>query len=131
MTMVNPATIGLAQKLAAHSADVLALAQTAPHVTGLFAQGKKMKAQMASTMMKQQIISFSSGALVATLVGVLALKFGRKPAFGEVSQHDDENPTSRPMLEQAEQCVPKQCSAGSSKDASAHAHVRTCSSGIG
>jgi hypothetical protein len=99
MTMVNPATVGLAQKLAAHSAGVLSLAQTTPHVLGLFKQGKALKA----AMMKQQIFSFSSGLLVATLVGVLALKFGRKPAYGaEVSQHDDENPTSRPMLEQAE-----------------------------
>jgi len=98
MTMVNPATMGLAQKLAHHGQGILSLAQTAPHVTGLFAKGKVMKA----SMMKTQICSFASGLLVATLVGVLALKF-RKPAYGaEVAQYDDENPTARPMLEQAE-----------------------------
>merc|ERR1712224_394101 len=65
MTMVNPATLGLAQKLAGHGAGILSLAQTTPHVLGLFKQGQAMK----------------------------------KPAYGaEVSQHDDENPTSRPML---------------------------------
>merc|ERR1719460_3159777 len=46
MTMVNPATMGLAQKLAHHGQGILSLAQTAPHVTGLFAKGKVMKASM-------------------------------------------------------------------------------------
>jgi len=99
MTMVNPATLGLAQKLAGHGAGILSLAQTTPHVLGLFKQGQAMKKSMEATVLKQQIYSFSSGVLVASLVGVLALKFSRKPAYGaEVSQHDDENPTSRPML---------------------------------